>query len=136
MKEAKTRETLAAIAGKSEDTFGDPQLTRPKQDLCSQEAELKDREMALRDKEMALKECKQVKRLIKEVWKELDDATLADELKEVLKTNSSWRAKRKKSHQSTWDALLQNQLSPLPANRPMIDCEHSNEGRLTKSQRL
>ena len=43
-----------------------------------------------------MKECKEVVSLIKQVWRELSDATLADEHEEVLKANLNLCKKRKK----------------------------------------
>ena len=44
---------------------------------------------------MALKECELVNKQIKWVWKKLNNATVADGCKEMLKTDLNWRMQRK-----------------------------------------
>ena len=99
--------------------IGDPGLSQVKEDLHRLEAECrakeearKEREMALKEKnvalnaaakkeetamkkrDVALKEHELVNEQIEEVWKELNDATVADGHEEMLKTDSNRCAQR------------------------------------------
>ena len=66
---------------------------RKEREMALNEASKKE-EMAMKREDVALKECECVDKRIEEVWKKLDDGTVSDGHKEMLKTDLNRHAQR------------------------------------------